>query len=157
MPSVVARSVRPQSIIWLDVHSVSLSPFHDAMEANGSIIAWLWSGSCKSCVELDAARGECLLEIAHAIDRRRGTALAAVATLSGAVFECAIEVELPLRAHVIDMDQHRRGARLLECLGHDDRDRLMVVVDVGAAEQLDGVELALAELAAAAELVESSR
>ena len=33
MPRVVARSVLPQSIIWFDVHTVSLSPFHAAIEA----------------------------------------------------------------------------------------------------------------------------
>ena len=32
------------AIIWLEVHSVSLSPCHDPMVANGSIIAWLSSG-----------------------------------------------------------------------------------------------------------------
>jgi len=31
-------------MIWLDVQIVSLSPFHAAIVANGSIIAWLWSG-----------------------------------------------------------------------------------------------------------------
>ena len=41
IPSVLARSSWPQLIIWFEVHSVSSSPFHDAIEANGSIIAWL--------------------------------------------------------------------------------------------------------------------
>ena len=44
MPSVIARSPRPQSIIWFDVHTISPSPCQAAMVANGSIIAWLWSG-----------------------------------------------------------------------------------------------------------------
>ena len=34
----------PQSIIWFDVQSVSLSPSHAAMVACGSIIACAWSG-----------------------------------------------------------------------------------------------------------------
>ena len=33
-----------QSIIWLDVQSVSLSPFQAAIVACGSIIACAWSG-----------------------------------------------------------------------------------------------------------------
>ena len=41
----------------------------------------------------------------------------------------------------------RRGARLLERLGHDDRDGLVVVLDLGAAQQQRSVEFALAELA----------
>ena len=44
MPSVVARSPTLQSIIWLEVQSVSLSPFQAAIEACGSIIAWASSG-----------------------------------------------------------------------------------------------------------------
>src|SRR4051812_17938025 len=43
MPSVLARSPLPQAIIWLDVHTVSLSPDQLAMVAWGSIIAWVWS------------------------------------------------------------------------------------------------------------------
>src|SRR5439155_9829329 len=38
MPRVAARSVLPQSIIWLDVQMVSLSPVQVAMDACGSII-----------------------------------------------------------------------------------------------------------------------
>ena len=41
IPSVFARSPRPQLIIWLEVHSDSSSPFQAAIDANGSIIAWL--------------------------------------------------------------------------------------------------------------------
>ncbi len=44
MPSVLARSVTPQSIIWFDVHTVSLSPSQAAIDACGSIIACDWSG-----------------------------------------------------------------------------------------------------------------
>ena len=54
---------------------------------------------------------------------------------------------MPVRALVVDADQLRGGARLLEGLGDDERDRLVVVLDLRAAEQLRGVELALAELA----------
>ena len=39
MPSVLAISATPQSIIWLEVQSVSLSPSQAAIEACGSIIA----------------------------------------------------------------------------------------------------------------------
>ncbi|MNP45215.1 hypothetical protein D3C76_1391180 [compost metagenome] len=44
MPSVVARSVTDQSIIWLEVHRVRWSPSQAAIEAMGSIMAWAWSG-----------------------------------------------------------------------------------------------------------------
>ena len=37
-------SLRAQLIIWLAVQTVSSSPFHAAMDANGSIIACVWSG-----------------------------------------------------------------------------------------------------------------
>ena len=41
---VSARSRQAQSIIWFDVQTVSLSPCHAAIVANGSIAEWLWSG-----------------------------------------------------------------------------------------------------------------
>ena len=44
MPSVVARSLAAQSIIWFDVQSVSWSPFQAAVDACGSIIACASSG-----------------------------------------------------------------------------------------------------------------
>ena len=44
MFSVRARSPAPQSIIWLLVHTVSLSPSQAASVACGSIIACDWSG-----------------------------------------------------------------------------------------------------------------
>ncbi|MGY4290889.1 hypothetical protein ACVWXO_010155 [Bradyrhizobium sp. LM2.7] len=39
-PSVFATSSVVQAIIWLDVHSVSLSPSQAAIDACGSIMAW---------------------------------------------------------------------------------------------------------------------
>ena len=53
----------------------------------------------------------------------------------------------PLAAHIVDADELRRGARLLEGLGDDQRDRLVIMLDLRAAEQLGGVVVALAELA----------
>jgi hypothetical protein len=44
----------------------------------------------------------------------------------------------------------RGGARLLEGVGHHQRDGLVVVVDLRAAQQLGGIEVALAELAGVA-------
>ena len=38
MPRVFATSETPQSIIWLEVQSVSLFPSHAAIEAWGSIM-----------------------------------------------------------------------------------------------------------------------
>jgi hypothetical protein len=49
-----------------------------------------------------------------------------------------------LRTH---LDQLRRRARLLEGLGDHERDGLVVVLDLRAAQQFGGVALALAELA----------
>ena len=40
MPSVLANSPTLQSIIWFEVHTISLSPSQAAIEACGSIIAW---------------------------------------------------------------------------------------------------------------------
>ncbi|MNY01693.1 hypothetical protein D3C86_1342350 [compost metagenome] len=42
--SVLATSSLLQAMNWLDVQSVNLSPFHEAMDACGSIIACVWSG-----------------------------------------------------------------------------------------------------------------
>ena len=53
----------------------------------------------------------------------------------------------PFGRGVVDADQLRRGARLLERFGDHDGDGLVIVVDLRAAEQLGGVELALVELA----------
>ena len=44
MFSVLARSFALQLIIWLEVHTISLSPSQAATEACGSIMAWEWSG-----------------------------------------------------------------------------------------------------------------
>ncbi len=44
MPSVFASSPWPQAIIWLEVQTVSWSPFQAAMVACGSIMACDWSG-----------------------------------------------------------------------------------------------------------------
>jgi hypothetical protein len=41
MPKVLATSPTVQAIIWFDVQRVSASPFQAAIEACGSIIAWL--------------------------------------------------------------------------------------------------------------------
>src|SRR5688572_6470753 len=41
---VLARSLRAQLIIWFEVQTVSSSPFHAAIDANGSIIECVWSG-----------------------------------------------------------------------------------------------------------------
>src|SRR5262245_43117611 len=57
------------------------------------------------------------------------------------------EVEGTLGADIVDADQLRRSACLLERLGDHDRDRLVVVLDLRAAEQPGRVEPALAELA----------
>ena len=57
------------------------------------------------------------------------------------------EVEASLGRGVLDADELGGGPRLLQGLGNDQRDRLVIVLDLGAAQQLRGVVLALAELA----------
>jgi hypothetical protein len=57
------------------------------------------------------------------------------------------QVVLALGLRVLDLHQAGRGARLLEGLGHHQRHGLVVVLDLGPAQQGRGVELALAELA----------
>ena len=66
---------------------------------------------------------------------------------SGAVFRASVRSKRPVGARVVDADQCGGGARLLEGLGHHHRDRLVIMLDLRAAEQLGSVELALAELA----------
>ena len=51
----------------------------------------------------------------------------------------------PVGADIVDADQLRGGACLLEGLRDDDCNRLMIVLDVGAAEQLGEVPVALGE------------
>ena len=96
---------------------------------------------------MTGADAEGLLELSHPVLGRGGTALSARPADQGRRLERLVEVEPPRPAGVIDLDQGRRGPRLLEGLGHHDRDRLVVMVDVGSAEQRDGVEFALAERA----------
>ncbi len=57
-------------------------------------------------------------------------------------FACS-EVEGALLLGIVDLDQRGGGAGLFEGFGDDDGDRLMVVLDLVAAEELGGVELAL--------------
>ena len=40
----MARASTVQAIIWFEVQSVRRSPSQAAMEACGSIMAWLWPG-----------------------------------------------------------------------------------------------------------------
>ena len=61
---------------------------------------------------------------------------------------CRREIERALGARVVDLDQLRCRARLFERLGDDERDRLMVVRDVGAAEQLAVLQSPLPSLPA---------
>ena len=58
------------------------------------------------------------------------------------------EVERALRSRVLDAHQVRRRARLLEGLGHDDRDRLVVVLDLGPPSSSAVLKLPLPSLPA---------
>ncbi len=55
------------------------------------------------------------------------------------------EVEASVRADVVDLDQRGRRARLLEALGDDHGDGLVVVLDLGRGQEALDVELAPAE------------
>ena len=57
------------------------------------------------------------------------------------------EVVISLRSCVIHPHQMGRCARLFEGLRHHQRDRLVVVLDLGAAQEMGAVELSFAELA----------
>ena len=94
-------------------------------------------------IELDRRRGERAGEVAHrGIGRTAGDALG----LDRGVLRRR-EIVLAFGADIVDANQLRGGACLLEGLRHDDRDRLVVVLDFGTAEQLGSVIAALAELA----------
>ena len=93
-------------------------------------------------VELDRRRGEGAGEVAD-----RGVRRPAVCARACSPQSLAARSKAPLAARVLHLHQLRGGARLLEGLGDHQRDGLVVVLDLRAAEQLGGVELALAELA----------
>ena len=93
-------------------------------------------------VELNRCRGERAGEIA---DRGIGRTAGDARGLAGILDRC--EIERALSLHVIDPDQLRGGAGLLEGLRHHERDRLVIMLDLGTAEQRGEVEVALGELA----------
>ena len=132
MPSVVARSPRPQSIIWLEVHSRQLVavPSGDGGERLHHHVALVGRGVM--LVELDRRRGERLLEVADAVDwtASRDPSLL-VPPVSGAVFSASARSNWPGARAYVDADQRGGGARLLERLGDHHRDRLMVMIDLG--------------------------
>ena len=66
-------------------------------------------------------------------------------------FVCGVffrrQIECPPRTLVLHANQAAGGARLLQRVGHHQRNGLVIVFNVGAAQQGGGVHLALAELA----------
>jgi hypothetical protein len=57
------------------------------------------------------------------------------------------EIERAFARHVLYTDQFRRSARLFESFRDDDSDRLVVVFNLGTAQQLGGIKVARDELA----------
>ena len=98
-------------------------------------------------VELHRRLSEGLLEIAGATFRRSLLFGTVRVLRKGRSLQRLFEIEPSFRRRVFDAYQSGCRRRLLEGLRHDHRDRLMVVVDFGTAEQLRRVEFALAELA----------
>jgi len=52
------------------------------------------------------------------------------------------QIEPAVATHIVDLDQCRRCARLLEALRNDDRDRLVIMLDVGPAKEVGEVHRA---------------
>ncbi|MGY4290890.1 hypothetical protein ACVWXO_010156 [Bradyrhizobium sp. LM2.7] len=94
-------------------------------------------------IKLHRRGGEGTRKIA---DGRIWLAITATGRFGGTV-PSGRQVERALRRVVVDLDKMGRGTGLLERFGDDDRDGLVIMVDLGAAEQLRRVVIALAELA----------
>ena len=134
---------RVQAIIWFEVQSVSWSPSHAAMRRVRLHHRVRFVRRRVGRVELHGRRGEGAGEVADRGFRRPRRSCRRASPMS----LTAARSNAPFAARVLDAHEVRRRARLLERLGHDDRDRLVVVLDLRAAEQPRGVEVALAELA----------
>ena len=94
-------------------------------------------------VELHGCSSEGTGEVA---DRRLGLAAFALGSSLGGLTS-ASQIERPLGFFVIDLDQLRRRAGLFEGLGHDERDGLVIVIDLGTAKEFRGVVFALSKIA----------
>ena len=85
---------------------------------------------------------KCALEVADTLERRHIVAVVArgpcIRGLSG-------EIEPSGTLSVLDTNQVRCSASLLECLGHNDRDCLMVVLNLRSAEQIGVIHAPSAE------------
>src|ERR1700733_3505469 len=94
-----------------------------------------------SFIELDRRRGEGAGEIAG-----RGVGRAAEAGLGfdRGTFRCR-EVEGAFSGNVIDLDELCGGARLFECFGNNKRNRLMIMLDLWATEEMCRIALGLLE------------
>ena len=143
MPSVFAMSLVPQSIIWFEVQTRELVavPGRDRGVRLHHRVRLI--GRRVGCVELDRRCGEGAGEIAR---RRVGRAAETRLVLDRGVLRRR-KIERAVGRRIIDADELRGRARLLEGFGDDERDGLVIMLDLGAAEQLGGVVVALAELA----------
>ena len=126
MPSVFAMSSAVQAIIWFDGPERELVavPRGDRRVRLHHRVRFVRRRVGR--VELDGRRGERAGEVADRGFRRpRRSCRPGLRRVLH-----RREVERALRARVLDAHQVRRRARLLERLGHDDRDRLVVVLDL---------------------------
>ena len=140
--SLISRAV--QAIIWVEVQSVSASPCHAAMVAWGSIIAWLWSGvPYVSSILTGAAAKAPSKSPTRWIGGAELPSPLSPRPLWGEV-DLFAEIEPTLLPDVIDPDQLGCSARLLEGFGDHKRDRLVVVLDLRAGEQLADVVIVFA-------------
>ena len=112
MPSVLARSVLVQSIIWLDVQSVSLSPLPGGDRGVGLHHGMGLIGRAIGRVELNGRRGE-----APAKSPTAGIGHSAARDAAGASLRLALAAprsNAPLVSDIFHADQLRGGACLLE-------------------------------------------
>ncbi len=91
--------------------------------------------------------GEGRLEHPHAVHGGGVAAFSAVAAGERRGLQRLGQIEPSRLANIVHANAGGRRARLFESLGDHHGDRLVVVVDLGPAEQPGGVVLALAELA----------
>ena len=96
-------------------------------------------GRAVGLIELDRRSGKRAGEIAGR--RIGGTAEARLRFFRGVFRRC--EVEGAVGRNVVDADELRSGARLLECFRNDECNRLMIMLNVRAAEKLRRVARSL--------------
>src|SRR6478736_4571322 len=95
-------------------------------------------------VKLDRRRGICTGEVA---DGRVRLASEATGLRLGRRALAGREIERACRDLIVDINERSSGASLFECFGNHEGNSLMVVLNLGAAEQVGSVPVALVKLA----------